>query len=88
MAVFVYGLALFRVTGRRTFGKCSALDITVSVVLGSSLSHVITGTALFGGIMIAMTLMMALRVAGIHQIVEIDLVVLEPSGRITVTKSR
>lgn len=59
--IFVYGLALVRVAGRRVFGKWSALDIVVSIIVGSSLSRALTGTAALGGTLIATTAMMALH---------------------------
>jgi uncharacterized membrane protein YcaP (DUF421 family) len=59
--VFGYGLVLLRLTGRRTFGRWSALDIVVSIVLGSSLSRAVTGNAPFGGTLAAMGLLMLLH---------------------------
>lgn len=134
--IFVYGLALLRITGRRTFGRWSALDIVVSIVFGSSLSRALTGNAPFGGTMIGMAVLLflhwmlsravvrsprvssalegspielaragdrndeamrgsavsradlseALHQAGIEHVADARLVVLEPSGRITVMK--
>lgn len=45
LLVFSYGLALVRIAGRRIFGKWSALDIIVSVIVGSNLSRALTGSA-------------------------------------------
>ena len=45
LLVFVYGLAVIRLVGRRIFGKWAALDIIVSIVAGSNLSRAITGSA-------------------------------------------
>jgi len=136
LAVFVYGLFLMRISGRRTFGRWSALDIVISIVFGSSLSRALTGNAPFGGTLAAMTVLMALhwllaravvksrrvsawfegapvelardghsdentisnwsvsqadlaealRGSGIQHLSEARLVVLEPSGKITVVK--
>ncbi len=136
LIVFVYGLSLLRLSGRRTFGKWSALDIVVSIIVGSSLSRVLTANAPFGGTLAATTLLMflhwilanaaarsrrvsnlvegapielarnghlessamqresvsqpdlekSLRVVGIEQVAQARRVVLEPSGRINVTK--
>ncbi len=61
LVIFVYGLALMRISGRRTFGRWSALDIVVSIVFGSSLSRTLTGNAPFGGTLAAMTVLMALH---------------------------
>ena len=43
--VFAYGLLVVRIAGRRLFGKWGALDIIVSLVVGSSLSRAMTGNA-------------------------------------------
>jgi uncharacterized membrane protein YcaP (DUF421 family) len=59
--VFFYGLILVRVTGRRAFGKWSALDIIISIIIGSCLSRTITGNAPLGATLLAMALLMALH---------------------------
>jgi uncharacterized membrane protein YcaP (DUF421 family) len=59
--IFAYGLLLMRATGRRTFGRWSALDIVMSIILGSSLSRALTGSAPLGGTLAAMTLIMVLH---------------------------
>ena len=61
IVIFVYGLMLMRVSGRRTFGRWSALDIVVSIVFGSSLSRALTGNAPFPGTMAAMTVLILLH---------------------------
>lgn len=61
LAVFAYGLVLMRITGRRTFGRWSALDIVVSIVFGSSLSRALTGNAPFGGTLAAMAVLLFLH---------------------------
>jgi uncharacterized membrane protein YcaP (DUF421 family) len=57
IVVFLYGLALVRIAGRRMFGKWSALDIVVSIIIGSNLSRIITGNAPFVGTLAATTLL-------------------------------
>jgi uncharacterized membrane protein YcaP (DUF421 family) len=59
--IFVYGLALVRLAGRRVFGKWSALDTTVSIILGSNLSRALTGSAALWSTLAASTLLMALH---------------------------
>jgi uncharacterized membrane protein YcaP (DUF421 family) len=59
--VFAYGLLLVRCAGRRVFGRWSALDIIVSIIIGSNLSRCLTGTAPLFGTLIATTLIMALH---------------------------
>jgi uncharacterized membrane protein YcaP (DUF421 family) len=136
LVVFVYGLLMLRCTGRRTFGRWSALDFVVSIIVGSSLSRALTGSAPFGGTLAAVAVLMvvhwilgrivadsdsasalvegrpivlaqggepnqrvlasqlvsksdleeALRNVGIEHAPEARLIMLEPSGRITVLK--
>jgi uncharacterized membrane protein YcaP (DUF421 family) len=59
--ILIYGLVLVRLTGRRTFGKWSALDIVVSVIAGSNLSRALTGSAPLWGTLAATTALMALH---------------------------
>lgn len=61
VVILAYGLALVRIAGRRVFGKWSALDIIVSVIVGSNLSRALTGSAALGGTLAATTLLMALH---------------------------
>ena len=61
VVIFVFGLVLVRVSGRRIFGKWSALDIVVSIMVGSNLSRALTGGAELWGTMAATTLMMVLH---------------------------
>jgi len=135
--VFLYGLMLVRFAGRRVFGKWSALDIIVSIVVGSNLSRALTGSAPLAGTLAGTALLMALhwlfaqgasrsrmvsrlvegspvelaragalddrarrrwavseadlrealRQSGIEQVDQARLLVLEPSGKISVLKS-
>jgi len=61
LVIFGYGLGVVRVAGRRMFGKWSALDIIVSVIIGSNLSRALTGNAQLGGTLAATTLLMGLH---------------------------
>jgi len=61
LVVFIYGMAIVRVAGRRVFGKWAALDIIVSVIVGSNLSRALTGQAALGGTLAATTVLMALH---------------------------
>lgn len=61
VVIFIYGLTLVRLAGRRCFGKWAALDIIVSVIVGSNLSRTLTGGAPLGGTLAATTLLMALH---------------------------
>ena len=59
--VFVYGLILVRVAGRRAFGKWSALDIIVAIMVGSNLSRALTGGAGLFGTLLATTLLLVMH---------------------------
>lgn len=59
--VFFFGLALMRFSGRRIFAKWSALDVIVSVVVGSNLSRTLTGSAPLWGTLAASALFVALH---------------------------
>jgi uncharacterized membrane protein YcaP (DUF421 family) len=59
--IFVYGLLLVRVAGRRVFGRWSAIDIVVSIIIGSNLSRALTGNAPLWGTLAGTTLLMALH---------------------------
>lgn len=67
--IFFYGLVLVRVAGRRVFGRWSAIDIVVSIIIGSNLSRALTGTAPLWGTLAATTLLMALHFALAHAVV-------------------
>lgn len=45
LLLFGFAVALIRLGGMRLFGKNTALDIVVSIILGSNLSRAMTGTA-------------------------------------------
>jgi uncharacterized membrane protein YcaP (DUF421 family) len=59
--IFAYGLLLVRLAGRRVFGKWTALDIIVSIIVGSNLSRAITGTVPLFGTMVATGLLMLIH---------------------------
>ena len=67
--IFFYGLLLVRIAGRRVFGRWSAIDIVVSIIIGSNLSRALTGTAPLWGTLAATTLLMALHFALAHAVV-------------------
>ena len=61
LIVFAYGLLAVRLSGRRIFGKWSALDIVISIVIGSNLSRVMTGNAQFFGTLAATTALLVIH---------------------------
>jgi uncharacterized membrane protein YcaP (DUF421 family) len=62
IVVFFHGLLLLRLSGRRTFGNFSALDVIVSVIVGSALARAMTGSAPLGGTLAASAVLVALHV--------------------------
>lgn len=64
--IFFYGVALIRLAGRRAFGRQSALDIMLTVLVGSSLARALTGGAPFLPTMAAMFLLMVIFQIAIH----------------------
>jgi uncharacterized membrane protein YcaP (DUF421 family) len=46
--VFLFGLAVIRVFGRKAFGKQSSVDIVLAIVIGSNLSRTLTANAPLG----------------------------------------
>jgi uncharacterized membrane protein YcaP (DUF421 family) len=62
VVIFFYGLILLRVSGRRTFAKWSALDIVMSILVGSTLSRALTGNASFAGSLAAVAALAVLHV--------------------------
>jgi uncharacterized membrane protein YcaP (DUF421 family) len=59
--IFFFGLALMRLSGRRIFAKWSALDVIVSVVVGSNLSRALTGGSPLWGTLAASAIFVALH---------------------------
>lgn len=59
--IFAFGLTMVRLAGRRVFGKWSALDTIVSVIVGSNLSRAITGSAPLWGTLAATAALFALH---------------------------
>jgi uncharacterized membrane protein YcaP (DUF421 family) len=61
VVIFAYGLAAIRLAGRRLFGKWAALDIIVSIVIGSNLSRALTGNAPLWGTLAGTSLLLFLH---------------------------
>jgi len=66
VVIFFYGLVLLRLSGRRTFADWSALDVVLSIVIGSSLSRALTGSAPLPGTLLACAVLASLHVAMAH----------------------
>lgn len=61
LLIFAYGLAMVRLIGRRVFGKWAALDIIVSIIIGSNLSRALTGNAPLAGTIAGTTVVFAVH---------------------------
>jgi uncharacterized membrane protein YcaP (DUF421 family) len=59
--IFLFGLLLLRISGRRSFARWSALDIIISIIVGSALARAMTGNAPLFGTLAAVVLLMALH---------------------------
>ena len=64
--IFLYGVILLRVAGQRAFGQQSALDIILTVLIGSNLSRAMTGGAPFLPTMAASATLTLLYYATVH----------------------
>jgi uncharacterized membrane protein YcaP (DUF421 family) len=91
LLIFFYGLLLLRLSGRRTFVHWSALDLVISIIVGSALARTMTGSAPLLGTMAAAAILTALHVIVGHatarspflaRIVEGHAVKLAQDGRI------
>ena len=61
LLIFAYGIVVVRVAGRRIFGKWAALDVIVSLIIGSNLSRALTGSAPLWGTLAASTVLIAIH---------------------------
>jgi uncharacterized membrane protein YcaP (DUF421 family) len=64
--IFAYGLLLLRLSGPRMFGRWSALDIVITIMVGSALARAMTGGAPLVGTMAAAAVMAFLHSALSH----------------------
>lgn len=64
--IFFYGLMLLKFSGRRTFAEWSALDVVLSIIIGSSLSRALAGTAPLLDTLVACAVLAALHVTLAH----------------------
>ena len=64
--IFAYGLLLLRMAGPRMFGHWSALDIVITIMVGSALARAMTASAPLIGTMVAAGVMAFLHVALAH----------------------
>jgi uncharacterized membrane protein YcaP (DUF421 family) len=66
--IFFYGLAMLRLSGRRTFAQMSAVDLVISIIVGSNLSRAMTGGVPFWGTLASVAVLVALHLALAHAV--------------------
>lgn len=59
--IFFYGVIMLRLAGKRTFARWSALDMVITIVVGSNMSRALTGSAPLGGTLAAVAVLIALH---------------------------
>jgi uncharacterized membrane protein YcaP (DUF421 family) len=64
--VFFYGLVMLRLSGRRTFAQMSAIDLVISIVIGSNLSRAMTGGVPFWGTLASVVVLVVLHLLLAH----------------------
>jgi uncharacterized membrane protein YcaP (DUF421 family) len=62
VVIFFYGLVMLRLSGRRTFAHMSAVDLIISIIVGSNLSRAMTGDVPFWGTLASVAVLVALHV--------------------------
>jgi uncharacterized membrane protein YcaP (DUF421 family) len=67
--IFAIGLAIMRFAAARAFGKWTALDIILAVIVGSNLSRALTGSAPFWPTVIATLVIVVLHAALSHAVI-------------------
>ncbi len=55
--ILAYGLLFVRISGKRTFGKLTAFDIVLAIIVGSNLSRALTANAPFWQTIVATTVL-------------------------------
>ena len=61
VVIFFYGLVMLRLSGRRTFAHMSAVDLIISIIVGSNLSRAMTGDVPFWGTLASVAVLVALH---------------------------
>jgi uncharacterized membrane protein YcaP (DUF421 family) len=66
--IFFYGLAMLRFSGRRTFAQMSAIDLVISIIVGSNLSRAMTGGVPFWPTLASVAVLVALHLLLAHAV--------------------
>jgi len=75
--IFFIALAMIRIAGMRTFGKKSAFDVLVGILLGSVLGRTITGNSPFFS-----TILAGLVIVVLHRIIAIITFYSDSAGKV------
>ena len=95
--IFFYGLIALRISGKRTFARWSALDILISIIVGSALARTMTGNAPLAGTLAAVALLVVLHIVfavavsrseSLSDLIEGDAVLLGRDGQVDNDKRR
>jgi uncharacterized membrane protein YcaP (DUF421 family) len=63
---FFYGLIMLRLSGRRTFAQMSAIDLVISIIVGSNLSRAMTGGVPFWSTLASVAVLVGLHLILAH----------------------
>jgi uncharacterized membrane protein YcaP (DUF421 family) len=66
--IFFYGLIMLRLSGRRTFAQMSAIDLVISIIVGSNLSRAMTGGVPFWPTLASVAVLVALHLILAHAV--------------------
>jgi uncharacterized membrane protein YcaP (DUF421 family) len=66
--IFCYGLLMLRLSGRRTFAQMSAIDLVISIIVGSNLSRAMTGGVPFWETLASVAVLVALHLLLAHAV--------------------
>lgn len=69
LLIFLIGLAIMRFAAVRAFGKWTALDIILAVIVGSNLSRALTGSAPFWPTVVATLVLVMLHATLAHAVI-------------------
>jgi uncharacterized membrane protein YcaP (DUF421 family) len=65
---FFYGLLMLRLSGRRTFAQMSAIDLVISIIIGSNLSRAMTGSIPFWQTLASVAVLVGLHLLLAHAV--------------------
>jgi len=66
--IFFYGLVMLRLSGKRTFAHMSAVDLVISIIVGSNLSRPMTGGVPLWGTLASVAVLVGLHLLVAHTV--------------------